>query len=139
MKQLAKIFLIAIPFAWLASISLSFFSQLGLGTWLVDSLSIRGYWPVSITFYAEEFFSALLTMIPYVGLVYFFVRNNRALTVATAIFAYMFFTLLFIFQKESLTASIFTLVQSANLSVYAAIFLLFAVFDSIWGQRKSSE
>ena len=77
MKDTAKILLIALPFSWLIGISISFSSQLGLGIWLVDSLSIRGYWPVTITFYAEDFFNALLSVMPYIGLVYFFVPNKK--------------------------------------------------------------
>ena len=138
MKDIAKILLIAIPFAWLATISLNFLSQLGLGSLLVDSLSIRGYWPVTLTFYAEEFLYAFLTVIPYVGLIYFFVPNKKPLTVVTAIIAYILFTFLFCFQKEHLTPCIFTLVQSAHIAVYAAIIIVFLLVDSIWGKRESA-
>lgn len=139
MKDTAKILLIALPLSWLIGISLNFLSQLGLGIWLVDSLSLRGYWPVTIIFYAEDFFNALLSVIPYIGLVYFFVPNKKPLTVATAILAYMLFTFLFCFHKEQhLTPCIFTLVQSANVTVYAAIYIVFALLDSIWGKSQSA-
>ena len=140
MKDIAKILLIAIPFAWLATISLNFLSQLGLGSLLVDSLSIRGYWPVTLTFYAEEFLYAFLTVIPYVGLIYFFVPNKKPLTVVTAIIAYILFTFLFCFQKEQhLTPCLFTLVQSAHIAVYAAIMIVFSFLGSVWGRGKPAK
>lgn len=139
MKDIAKILLITLPFSWLAAISLSFLSQLGLGSWLVDSLSIRGYWPVTLTFYAEDFLNALLTVTPYVGLVYFFLPNKKPLTVATAIFGYILFTFLFCFYTEQhLTPCLFTLVQSAHIAIYAAIIVVFAFVDSVWGREKSA-
>ena len=129
MKDIAKILLIALPFSWLASVSIGFLSQLGLGVWLVDTLSLRGYWPVTIIFYAEDIFNALLTVIPYVVLIYFFVRNTKPLTVATAILGYILFTFLLCFYKEHLTACIFTLVQSANIAVYVSIMMVFAFIE----------
>ncbi len=44
-----------------------------------------------------------------------------------AILCYALFTFLLCFQKEHLTACLFTLLQSANIAVYVAIFLLFEV------------
>ena len=140
MKDVAKILLIALPFSWLAGISLGFLSELSLGLWLVDSTSIRGYWPITLIFYAEDFLNALLTVIPYVGLVYFFVPNKKPLTVATSIFGYILFTFLFCFHKEQhITPCLFTLVQSAHIAVYAAIIVVFALVDSVWDKSKLAQ
>lgn len=135
MKDIIKIFLIALPFSSLASYGLNFINQLGLGVWLVESLSIRGFWPVSIAFYVEDIISALITVIPYVGLIYYFVRNKKLLTITTAIIAYILFTFLFLYQKESLTGSFFTLMQSENIAVYVAIIPIFILVDSIFNNK----
>jgi hypothetical protein len=140
MKDTAKILLIALPFSWFAGISISYLGQLGIGIWLLDTLSIKGYWPVTLIFYVEDFLNALLTVIPYVGLIYFSVSNNKLLTVTTSIFAYVLFTFLLCYHKEQhLTPCLFTLVQSAHIAVYAAIIVVFALFDGIWGKSKSAQ
>lgn len=136
MKDTVKIFIIALPFSWFASISLPFLHQLGLGVWLVETLSIRGYWPVSVAFYVEDLLSAAITALPFIGLVFFLTAKNKPTTTTATLFAYMFFTFLLCFQKESLTACLFTLVQSANIAVYAAIILLFSLLKIKFGQGE---
>lgn len=137
MKEAIKIFLIALPFAWLAPYSINFLNQFGFGIWLVETLSIRGFWPVSIAFYIEDLISALITLIPYIGLIYFFIPNKKPLTVTLTVVAYMLFTFLFLFQKESFTASFFTMLQSANIAAYLAIIGTFALMDKIFRKNKS--
>ena len=135
MKNVLKILILALPFAWFASISLPFLNGLGVGVTLVDVLSIKGYWAVTLIFYFEEFISALLVTTPYAALVLLLVKRNTALVTATAIVGYALFTFLLCFQKEHLTPCLFTLVQSANVSVYAAIFVLLSVFDKVFSQQ----
>ena len=129
MKNTIKILLLALPFSWLASVVLPFFNQLGLGFWLIEQLSIAGYWPVNIVFYSESFFSALLLMAPYVLVIVWLVsvNTNKYTNIITAILAYALFIFLLCFQKEHLTACLFTLVQSNHIAVYLAIFVLFEV------------
>ena len=127
MKNTIIILLSALPFSWLASIVLSLLNQLGLGFWLIENLSISGYWPVNIVFYIESFLSALLVVAPYVLVILWLVPANKYGNVITAILAYVLFTFLLCFQKEHLTACLFTLVQSSHIAVYLAIFILFEI------------
>ncbi len=124
MKDTIKIFSLALPFAFLASISLPFFNQLGGGFWLIEQLSIQGYWPVNIVFYIEYFFSAVLTTLIYAAAIIFLVPRYRYLNTLTAILAYALFTFLLCFRQEHLTACLFTLLQGTHIAVYIAIFLL---------------
>ncbi len=131
MKDSIIIFSIALPFSWLSPHVLNFFKQFGLGVWLVESVALRGYWPVSIAFYVEDFVGALLMVIPYIGLVYFLVQNTKYRTAATAVFAYMLFSFLLYSQRESFTGSLYTLMQSSNVAVYVAIFLVCALLQNV--------
>lgn len=136
MKDTIKIIFIALPFAWISSVSLPYLNQLGFGVWLVENLSIRGYWPVSIAFYVEDFFSALITSTPFIGLIFLLTEKNKPVTTTVTISAYMLFTFLLCFQKESLTGCIFTLVQSANIAVYGVIILLFSLLNKFFSPNK---
>ena len=139
MKDMAKIFLIALPFSWLASIALPFLNQLGIGIWMVETFSIRGYWPVNFAFYMDDLLAALLVTAPYVGMIFLFIPNNKFLTVSTALFAYMLFTFLLCIQVESIKACFYTLLQSADVAVYAAIMMMFTVLSYVWEQRKKAQ
>ena len=140
MKDTIKILLIALPFSLITTYCITFIKQLGFGSWLVESLSIRGFWPVSIAFYIEDFLSALITIIPYVGLVYFLVKNKRFLTIFTSIMAYIIFTFLFLFlyQNESVTGTFYTLIQSSYMSVYLAIISMFLLIEKVFIPKKST-
>jgi hypothetical protein len=124
-KDNMKIIILALPFAWLASIILPFFHALGWSIWIVETLNIQGYWPINIVFYAENLLIALITAMPYVGIIFLLMSNKKHLHIITAVLSYSLFTFLLCFQQEHLTACFFTLVQSIHIALYLAIFLLF--------------
>ncbi len=128
-KNLIKTLLIALPFTWLASHILLLLNNLEWGVWLVETLSVQGYWPVTIAFYLEDFFIALILGLPYVALVLWLIPHNHYATMITSVLAYALFTFLLCFQKEHLTACLFTLLQSSNITMYLAIVLLFELLS----------